>query len=105
MLLEELPSSENRAKEDEIFQALLTFLSDPQAPQDLTLKWFVARVLLCPLAHVLVDDLSSLQLGAVLRVARGGRQKGPGRENLQVLHARALWATHHVVMLQRIIEL
>jgi hypothetical protein len=38
-------------------------------------------------------------------VARGGRQKGPGRENLQVLHTRALWATHHVVMLQRIIEL
>lgn len=41
VLLEELPSSENRAKEDEIFQALLTFLSDPQAPQDLTLKCLV----------------------------------------------------------------
>jgi len=40
LLMEDEPSAENRAKEDELFFVLLNFLSDPQAPQDLTLKWY-----------------------------------------------------------------
>lgn len=45
-LVEELPSPQNRQREDELFLAILSFLADPQAPQDLTLKWYTLHFFL-----------------------------------------------------------
>lgn len=105
MLLEELPSSDNRAKEDEIFQALLTFLSDPQAPQDLTLKWFVTRLLPCPVGHVL--GLLTSPLFSLVQFSEwleeGGKRDLAEKTFKYCMHA--LRATQHVAVLPRIIEL